>query len=75
MAGPFGFEREKYQLSCAIGEAELLPAVRAASAETLILADGFSCREQIVQATGRQPLHIAEALQRALTLPGLKADA
>ncbi len=62
MAGPFGFEREKFAVSQRIGERVLLPAVRAASAETLIVADGFSCREQITQNTGRGTLHLAELL-------------
>lgn len=65
MAGPFGFEQEKFAVSQAIGERVLLPAVREASAETLIVTDGFSCREQIFQATGRHALHIAEILQLA----------
>src|SRR5881628_2695226 len=47
MAGPFGFEKTKYAVSQAVGERVLMPAVRAAAAETLIVADGFSCREQI----------------------------
>lgn len=66
MAGGFGFEKEKYEISLAIGELELLPAIRAASADELIIADGFSCREQIAQCTGRQTLHLAELIQRAL---------
>jgi FAD/FMN-containing dehydrogenase/Fe-S oxidoreductase len=66
MAGPFGFEKEKYAVSQAIGERVLLPAVRKAESETVIVSDGFSCREQIFQATGRQALHLAEALQRGL---------
>jgi len=65
MAGPFGFEREKYAVSRAIGERVLLPAVRQASRDTLIVSDGFSCREQIFQATGRRALHFAEALDLA----------
>ena len=65
MAGSFGFEAHKYDVSTAIGELELLPAVRQASAETLIIADGFSCREQISQCTGRQALHLAEAIGMA----------
>ena len=60
MAGAFGFEKDKYDVSLAIGELELLPAVRSASPETLIVADGFSCREQIGQCTDRQALHLAE---------------
>jgi Fe-S oxidoreductase len=63
MAGAFGFEADKFEISQAIGERRLFPAVRAAAAETLIVADGFSCREQIHQATGRQALHLAEVLQ------------
>jgi hypothetical protein len=50
----------------AIGELELLPAVRKAPADTMIVADGFSCREQITQATGRQTLHLAEVIQMAI---------
>ena len=66
MAGSFGFETEHYDLSMQVGELVLLPAVRRASAETLIVADGFSCREQIRQATGRNAIHLAEALCRGL---------
>ncbi len=62
LAGNFGFERGHYALSQAVGEMALLPAVRAASADTVVLADGFSCRTQIVQATGRRALHLAELL-------------
>jgi Fe-S oxidoreductase len=63
MAGPFGFEKEKFQISQAIGERVLLPAVRRAGTETLIVTDGFSCREQIFQATGRRAIHLAEAMR------------
>jgi Fe-S oxidoreductase len=67
MAGAFGFERgERYALSMAIGERALLPAVRAADPDALLIADGFSCREQIGQTTGRKPLHLAEVLEMAL---------
>ena len=68
MAGSFGFERDKdkYDISQAIGELELLPAVRKAPADWLIIADGFSCREQIAQGTNRHALHLAEVLQMAL---------
>jgi Fe-S oxidoreductase len=66
MAGSFGFEHDKYEISAAIGELELLPAVRKAPADWLIIADGFSCREQIAQGTGRHALHLAEVLQMAL---------
>jgi FAD/FMN-containing dehydrogenase/Fe-S oxidoreductase len=66
MAGSFGFERDKYDISIAIGELELLPAVRRAPPDWLIIADGFSCREQIAQGSPRHALHLAEVLQMAL---------
>ena len=66
MAGAFGFEKDKYEISRAIGELELLPAVRQAPTDWLIIADGFSCREQIAQETDRHGLHLAEVLQMAL---------
>ncbi len=62
MAGSFGFDEEKYDVSMAIGELELLPAVRQAPADSLIIADGFSCREQISQCTDRHALHLAEVI-------------
>ncbi len=62
MAGPFGFERDKYAVSQALGERVLLPAVRAASSEIPIVTGGFSCREQIRQGTGRHAMHLAEVL-------------
>jgi Fe-S oxidoreductase len=66
MAGPFGFERDKFEVAQAVAERVLLPAVRSAAPETLIVADGFSCREQIRQSTGRTALHLAEVLRSAL---------
>jgi FAD/FMN-containing dehydrogenase/Fe-S oxidoreductase len=66
LAGGFGFEKDKFEISQAIGERVLLPAVRRESRETLIVADGFSCREQIRQATGREPLHLSEVLRLAM---------
>ena len=66
MAGSFGFEAEKYDVSVQVGERVLLPAVRKASPDTLIIADGFSCFEQIDGLVGRQALHIAEVLQMAI---------
>jgi Fe-S oxidoreductase len=65
MAGPFGFEREKFAVSQALGERVLLPAVRAAAPETILVADGFSCREQITQNTKRRAVHCAEILAPA----------
>ena len=66
MAGSFGFEAEKYDVSVKVGELMLLPAVRKATPETLIIADGFSCREQIEQLTPRHALHLAEVMKIAL---------
>lgn len=66
MAGSFGFDKEKYDVSIQVGELVLLPAVRAAADNTLIVADGYSCREQISQTTNRQGLHIAEVIHMAM---------
>ncbi|MGE8165094.1 FAD-binding and (Fe-S)-binding domain-containing protein [Paraburkholderia sp. NPDC080076] len=66
MAGSFGFNGEHHALSTKIGEDKLFPAVRAAHAETIVLTNGFSCREQIEQGTGRHAMHIAQLVQRAL---------
>ncbi len=66
MAGAFGFEADKYDVSVACGERVLLPEVRKADQETLIVADGFSCRQQIKQTTDREALHLAQVLQMAL---------
>ena len=66
MAGAFGFEAEHYDVSMKIGEQILLPAVRAADYDTMIVADGFSCREQIGQGTQRHAVHLAEVIQFAL---------
>lgn len=65
MAGSFGFEREHYDVSVKCGERVLLPEVRSAPKETLIIADGFSCREQIEQMTDRKALHFAQVLRMA----------
>jgi FAD/FMN-containing dehydrogenase/Fe-S oxidoreductase len=66
MAGAFGFEEgEHYKVAMAAGERSLLPDVRNASDQTLIIADGFSCREQIEQGTGRQALHLAQVMRLA----------
>ncbi|HET6632705.1 MAG TPA: FAD-binding and (Fe-S)-binding domain-containing protein [Rhodanobacteraceae bacterium] len=75
LAGSFGFEAHKYDVSMQIGERRLFPAVRQAAGDTLIIADGFSCREQIRHATGRTALHLAQVLQMALQQPGSHAAA
>lgn len=69
MAGSFGFKPDHYDVSLQIGERVLLPAVRAADSNTLIVSNGFSCREQIEQGTGRQTLHLSEVLARTLVEP------
>jgi len=74
MAGPFGFERDKFAVSQAVGERVLLPAVRSAAQDTLIVSDGFSCREQIFQATGRKAVHLAEAMRIALDRQDLSSN-
>ena len=66
MAGAFGFEREHYDVSMRVGERMILPKVREAAPETIVIADGFSCREQIAQSTPRQALHLAQVLQLAM---------
>ncbi|WP_441247616.1 FAD-binding and (Fe-S)-binding domain-containing protein [Kitasatospora sp. McL0602] len=67
LAGNFGFERGHYEVSVAAAERVLLPAVRAAAAGTVLLADGFSCRTQITDLTdGTRPLHLAELIRNAL---------
>jgi Fe-S oxidoreductase len=66
MAGAFGYEKDKYQVSVACGERSLLPEVRKAPVSTIIVADGFSCKEQIAQETNRHALHLAEVLRLGL---------
>ncbi|MGH7684166.1 MAG: (Fe-S)-binding protein, partial [Vulcanimicrobiaceae bacterium] len=67
MAGSFGYEHgERYDVSVKCAERALLPKVREAPADTLIVADGFSCREQIQQLSGKKALHLADILQMAL---------
>jgi len=67
MAGSFGFERDHYDVSMKAGERVLLPAVREAPKDALIVADGFSCRTQIADGTGRRALHLADVLEMAGT--------
>ena len=69
MAGAFGYEAEHYEVSMKMAERSLLPAVRAAPAEALILADGTSCRHQIADGSGRRAEHVARIFARALGEP------
>ena len=67
MAGYFGYLKgDKYEVSVKAGERVLLPAVRGADKKTLVISDGYSCREQIEQMTDREGMHIAQVLQMAL---------
>jgi Fe-S oxidoreductase len=66
MAGSFGYEAAHYDVSMKMGEASLLPKVRAAAAATLIVADGTSCRHQIHDGAQRDALHVARVLALAL---------
>jgi FAD/FMN-containing dehydrogenase/Fe-S oxidoreductase len=65
MAGPFGFEADKFEVSKTIAQDGLLPAVESAAPSTIIVADGFSCREQIAQLSDRKAMHFAELLVRS----------
>jgi FAD/FMN-containing dehydrogenase/Fe-S oxidoreductase len=69
MAGAFGYDAGNVEISKRMGEASLLPAVRAADDGTLIVADGTSCRHQIADGTGRRAEHVASVLERALSAP------
>jgi Fe-S oxidoreductase len=70
LAGSFGYERgEHYEVSMKAGEQVLLPAVRSAAADTLVVAGGFSCRQQIAHGTDRRALHLAEVVRLAYDRP------
>ncbi|WP_427894757.1 FAD-binding and (Fe-S)-binding domain-containing protein [Kribbella sp. GL6] len=71
LAGNFGFERDHYDVSKAVGERSLLPAVRSLPSTTAVLADGFSCRTQIAQGTPRTARHLAEVLASGLPDSGV----
>jgi Fe-S oxidoreductase len=66
MAGSFGYDADHYDVSMKMAELSLLPAVRKADTDTLIVADGTSCRHQIHDGTGRDAIHVAQVLVRAL---------
>jgi FAD/FMN-containing dehydrogenase/Fe-S oxidoreductase len=66
MAGSFGYEAEHYEVSMKMAEANLLPAVRNAAADALIVADGTSCRHQIEHGASRRAIHVARVLEQAL---------
>jgi Fe-S oxidoreductase len=66
MAGSFGYEAEHYETSMKMAELSLLPAVRSAAPDALIVADGTSCRHQIRDGTGKEPFHVARVLAMSL---------
>jgi Fe-S oxidoreductase len=66
MAGSFGYEAEHYDISMKMAELSLLPAIRNSPAQTLLVADGTSCRSQIAHGAGREALHVARVLERAI---------
>ncbi|AWI74785.1 ferredoxin [Parazoarcus communis] len=68
MGGSFGYEAEHHDVSMAMAELDLLPAVRSAPAEVVIVANGTSCRQQIMEGAQRPALHMAQILQRALAI-------
>ena len=70
MAGPFGYQPENQNISRSMAEAQLLPAVRAAGADELIVADGTSCRHQIAVGAARDAVHVARVLADALVERG-----
>jgi FAD/FMN-containing dehydrogenase/Fe-S oxidoreductase len=79
MAGSFGYEEDKYDVSVACGEHKLLPEVRKAGMRTIVMADGFSCKEQIAQQTNRKALHLAEVISMGIRhgefgAPGLNPE-
>jgi Fe-S oxidoreductase len=65
MAGTFGYEARYFDVSMRMAERTLLPAIRKAPEEALLVADGFSCQHQIIGGTGRQALHVARVLDAA----------
>ena len=66
MAGSFGYEAAHHDISMKMAEAALLPKVRAAGADTIVVADGTSCRHQIAEGAAREAVHVARVLARAL---------
>jgi Fe-S oxidoreductase len=66
MAGAFGYQAETFDVSMKMGEMSLLPTIRRAESDAIIVADGTSCRQQIVHGTGRRALHVAQVLAQAL---------
>ena len=68
MAGSFGYAAETIDTSLAMGELSLLPAVRNADADTIVVADGTSCRHQILDGAGREAVHVARVMAQSLEI-------
>ena len=68
MAGSFGYEKEHYEVSMQVGELKLFPAVKKSSTDTIIAANGTSCRHQIKDGTKREALHPVSILRQALVV-------
>jgi len=66
MAGSFGYDASHYDISMAMGQASLLPKVREADSQAIIVADGFSCRHQIADGAQREAVHVCQAIAKAL---------
>ena len=66
MAGAFGYGADTYDVSLQMAEASLLPAVRKADANTMVVADGTSCRHQIYDGAGREAVHVARVMAQSL---------
>ena len=73
MAGSFGYHAQTIDVSLAMGELSLLPAVRQAPADAVIVADGTSCRHQIKDGTGREAVHVARVLAKSLAAASFAA--
>jgi hypothetical protein len=73
MAGAFGYGADTIDVSLKMGELSLLPAVRKAAPDAIIIADGTSCRHQIKDGTGREALHVARLLAKSVKAAGVKA--
>jgi Fe-S oxidoreductase len=69
MAGAFGYQAETYDVSMKMAELALLPALRKAEADAVIVADGISCRQQIEHGSGRRAIHVAQVLQQSISGP------
>jgi Fe-S oxidoreductase len=74
MAGAFGYGADTIDVSLKMGELSLLPAVRKAAPDTIIIADGTSCRHQIKDGTGREALHVARLLAKSVKAAGVKTE-